>query len=375
MADLAEIASVRSATVCHVLKQPHTFGAWVIREREFFVVRIDSTNGHSGYAYGLTRGAPLAQLVRQNVRAAYIGRDASRPADLFHSALRSNLPVLASGVGMRALSVTDIATWDLAAKSVDQSMVRYIGGPPVPLPVTAVIGYPPTAGREEIASQVRTRAAEGWTSFKLPGAVDRELNLERLGTVREVLPTATVAVDMANMLTSVEEAVDLDRALAGLDLAWIEDLVPPGDAALVSEIRRRCRAPIAMGDEQGGAYYPEALLAARAIDILRVDATTNGGVTRLIDIVRQAEASRVQLAPHMFPHIHARIFAGLGVAAPIEWGLPDTGIHPMDDSLEQPQVKGGFMSALSDAPGFGELIDVDWVFAQQVEDPEGLFDG
>jgi hypothetical protein len=46
----------------------------------------------------------------------------------------------------------------------------------------------------------------------------------------------------------------------------------------------------------------------------------------------------------------------------------------MDDSLEQPRVEAGMMSALSDEPGFGELVDLDWIFAQKVDDPDGLFD-
>jgi DNA polymerase len=36
-----------------------------------------------------------------------------------------------------------------------------------------------------------------------------------------------------------------------------------------------------MGDEQGGSYHPQALLRFDAVDVNRVDATTNGGITRL----------------------------------------------------------------------------------------------
>jgi len=33
------------------------------------------------------------------------------------------------------------------------------------------------------------------------------------------------------------------------------------------------------------------------------------------------------------------------------------------------------MSALPEAPGFGELVDADWVRSQPHEDPAGILDG
>ena len=61
-------------------------------------------------------------------------------------------------------------------------------------------------------------------------------------------------------------------------------------------------SPVAMGDEQGGSYHPQALLDAGAVDVLRIDATTNGGVTRFAAVLAQAEKAGVAVSPHMFPH-------------------------------------------------------------------------
>jgi L-alanine-DL-glutamate epimerase-like enolase superfamily enzyme len=128
-----------------------------------------------------------------------------------------------------------------------------------------------------------------------------------------------------------------------------------------------------MGDEQGGSYHPQALLKFGAVDVLRVDATTNGGITRLREIVAQARSHGVQVSPHMFPHIHSQVLSALGlVDAPIEWGIPDTGVHPMDDSLAQPVVRDGRMEPLPEAPGIGRLVDPAWIKAQEVNDPDGL---
>ena len=141
---------------------------------------------------------------------------------------------------------------------------------------------------------------------------------------------------------------------------------------MVAAVRAGSTTPVAMGDEQGGSYHPEALLALDAVDVLRVDATTNGGVTRLREIVRRAAGKGVAVSPHMFPHVHSRLMAVLGAEAPIEWGIPGTGVHPMDDSLEQPVVGTVTWRRYRSEPGFGELVERgSWIGEQVVSDPEG----
>ena len=48
MADIDRITSVRAATIKHELEMPIVFGSWIMRHREFFLVRIDAESGLSG---------------------------------------------------------------------------------------------------------------------------------------------------------------------------------------------------------------------------------------------------------------------------------------------------------------------------------------
>jgi hypothetical protein len=76
----------------------------------------------------------------------------------------------------------------------------------------------------------------------------------------------------------------------------------------------------------------------------------------------------------MYPHIHSQVMGALGhTDVPIEWGIPGTGVHPMDDPLSQPIVRDGLMDPLPDLPGFGVLVDRAWIARQsQVTDPDEL---
>ncbi|MEO5884563.1 MAG: enolase C-terminal domain-like protein [Candidatus Limnocylindrales bacterium] len=373
MSDVDRITRVRVATILHVLEVPIVFGTWVMRHREFALVRVDAESGLTGFAYGLTRDGPLGALVERTIAPAYVSRDVADPAGAFHAALWQNNAVHAAGLGMRALSIVDIAAWDLAAKAAGQDIASHLGGARPRMPATGIVGYPPSISPEATVDQIAGLWERGWRRFKLPIAPTPDASIARLQAARAAFPDAWLGIDNNFYSKTAAEAIAFGQRLDGLDLGWFEDVVPPGDAAMVAEIRAAIGTPIAMGDEQGGSYHPQALLAFDAVDVLRVDATTNGGITRLRGIVAAATARGVAVAPHMFPHIHSQVLGALGrTDAPIEWGIPGTGVHPMDDSLLQPVVRDGLMDPLPALPGFGVLVNPAWIADQQVNDPHGL---
>jgi L-alanine-DL-glutamate epimerase-like enolase superfamily enzyme len=373
-ADVDRIVSVRAATILCRLAVPIEFGTWVMRHREFALVRIQAESGLFGHAYCLTRDGPVAAIVHRTIAPQYVGEPVDDPERLFFKALWTNNAVHAAGIGMRALSVVDCAAWDLAARAAGQNIKAYLGGGPRRMPVTGIVGYPPSISPEETVAQIAGLWAQGWRRFKLPIAPTRELSLARLRAAREAFPDAWLGIDANFLHKTAEDAIAFGRQLDGLRIGWFEDIVPPGDAAMVRQVRDAITTPVAMGDEQGGSYHPQALLAFDAVDVNRVDATTNGGVTRLRGILATIAAKGNAIAPHMYPHIHSQVLGALGYTdAPIEWGIPGTGVHPMDDPLVQPTVRDGLMDPLPDLPGLGVLVDRDWIAAQeQVLDPDGL---
>ncbi len=372
--DVDRVTAVRTVTIKHMLATPIFYGEWVMRHREFALVRVDAESGLRGFAYCLTRDGPVAEIVSRSIAPVYVGAAVASPAEVFYRALWTNHAVHAAGIGMRALSVVDIAAWDLAAKAAGKPIAAYLGGELRPLPATAIVGYPPTMSAAETARQVEVLWEAGWRRFKVPISPTLGQSVERLEAVRQAAPEGWVGFDINMVLHTAEEVLDFEKQVRHLRLGWIEDVVPPGDAALVAAVRKGSETPVAMGDEQGGSYHPEALLSADAVDVLRVDATTNGGVTRLRGILERATARGTAVSPHMFPHVHSRLVAALGYEAPIEWGVPGTGVHPMDDSLEQPSVRDGYMLPLADDPGFGVLVDPGWVAQQVVHDPDGALE-
>lgn len=373
--DIDRIVDVRVVTILHRLEVPILYGNWVMRHREFALIRIDTESGAKGFAYCLTRDGPIAEIVQRTIAPVYVGADPSDPEGTFFKALWTSHAVHAAGIGMRALSVVDIAAWDLAAKLAGMPITRHLGGEPRPMPATAIVGYPPNMSPANIAHQVAGLWAAGWRRFKVPISPSIDASVARLEAAREAAPDAWLGFDVNMVFTSVEQVIEFERSVRHLNLGWIEDVLPPGDTEALSRVRASIRTPLAMGDEQGGSYYPQAIVAADAVDVVRIDATTDGGITRLRQIVPALAERGVRMSPHMFPHVHSRVLAALGQTVPIEWGVPGTGVHPMDDSLGQPSIHDGVMDPLPEEPGFGRLIDPQWINTQEFRDPSGALEG
>jgi L-alanine-DL-glutamate epimerase-like enolase superfamily enzyme len=370
------ITAVETLTVRSPLPVVINFGPWVMKHREFALCRVEADDGNVGTAFVYTRDGPLASFVRQAIAHQYVGQPYVDPEALHWRTAWSNNAILASGLGLRALSLVDLATWDLAARAAGQSIAAHLGGALHALPATAIIGYPPQMLPDEIAAQVASLHAAGWRRFKQPIAGDLETTRARLRAAREAMgPDSWLGLDCNWVFKSANEAIDFARSIRDVSLGWIEDVVPPGNAQLVASIRAEAGVPVAMGDEQGGSYHPEALLAYQAVDVVRLDVTTNGGISRLRRILSDIEPSGVAFAPHMFAHVHSRVFAALGYSdVPVEWGVPGSGVDQYADSLPQPIVHEGLMAPLADEPGLGPQVNPGWVKEQLVDDPDNLLE-
>jgi len=367
------IESVAVVTVRAPLPVTIRFGPWVMKHREFILCRLRTEEGREGFAFVYTRDAPIAAVVRRNIAPLYVGQPYDDPASLHWQAAWSNNAILPAGIGLRALSLVDLAAWDLAARTAGKSIAAYLGGENRSLPVTAIIGYPPTLTAEEVTGQVEELLDAGWRRFKQPIAATLDETRDRLRAARAAMgPDCWLGMDCNWVFKVAADAVEFARSIEDVDLGWLEDVVPPGNARMVAEIRKGAPMPIAMGDEQGGSYHPESILAHDAVDVARVDTTTYGGITRLRQTLTQIEDRGIPFAPHMFAHMHSQIFGALGYDVPIEWGVPGSGVDQFADSLTQPVVRDGRMDPLPEEPGFGQLFNASWIAGQIVEDDDGL---
>jgi len=353
------------------LARPIVFRDWVITERAFAIAAVRATGGAVGYAFGLTRDGPVARMLRDTVAPAYLDQPLDDPSVAFRAAIGRARPILGSGMGLRALSLVDIAAWDASARVAGRSLRDHLGGSVDSLRVMAVAGYPPQLELDAVAEQARTFRAMGLGHLKLPMVPSVEANRRRL---EAAAPYADqLSLDGAWSIHDVAAAVELAAVMP--KPGWLEDPVPPERIELLADVRRAIGVRVAMGDEQGGPGFPDALLLGDAVDVVRLDATCAGGITGLRPIIERVQRAGKDISFHVYAAFHAQIAAGLGAdEAWIEWSLPGMLVDAVTESRTLPTFDDGRMHIDPVGPGLGRMWDPDWLADQTIDDPDGILD-
>jgi L-alanine-DL-glutamate epimerase-like enolase superfamily enzyme len=346
-----------------VLPLPTPLFVWgkVITQREFVFARVHSGN-HVGTGYGLGRVAGIVDMIERHLKPIVIGRPTHDIRALWQSARASMRMIGEGGVFARALSIVDIALWDLHAQNMGVPLWQLLGGTQRGLPCIAICGYyqpDDPIGNVHRDAERLTRA--GYTHFKMPVGEDVALDVKRVTALRDVVgKDAHIAVDASGSFNSVKQAHAFIRALEPLGLAFFEDPFPATHWHLSMALARATDIPIAYGESLSSPADMHRLVAG--IDILRPDATHQLGITGYMQAIATAVENGIAHFPHYFPDIHAPLAAAFGAAwieeSPNE--ADTVGFRVL--RAKQPIIQSGLWQ-LSDAPGLGIGWDED-AFAQ-----------
>lgn len=325
-----------------------------IRTRDYVLLRIESDEGVFGEAVGYPRGTPLFETMSSMARRI-LGKDARMRRQVMFNLEYSNVPARAALT--RSLSLIDVALWDIACKRASQPLFQFLGGLRTAADVTVVAGY--YVDQRSIAAvvdEVGLLQDAGCKRVKIMlKGDDRDFDRKYASAVAEKMP-GRVAADAHwtwNTFTEARRAcLDLDV----LGLNFIEDPFSASDVRLTHQLRRELRTPIAAGEDVFGAGVVSDLVSG--IDILRVDATTVGGLTGAIEAINLAAGAGRTVFPHVFAPLHIHLACAFPNVEAVEWITKECGADPLNQFLRNiPVMKDGRM-APSEEPGIG--ISIDW---------------
>ena len=204
---------------CRVtLETPIVLGDMVIAHRDFVIVRLRSAGGAEGVAYSLTRGAPLDLVLSELIGPRLMGRDALDTARRHEELTRGAVMLGAVGLVGRAISLVDIALWDLKGRLAGLPVWRLLGGYRQSAPVLLVAPY---AGADETddayAERLAPLASRGYATIKLYPMADPEAMRRRLAVIRQRLGHGIgLVVDMAWSFRSAADAIAAVRSVGGV---------------------------------------------------------------------------------------------------------------------------------------------------------------
>jgi L-alanine-DL-glutamate epimerase-like enolase superfamily enzyme len=354
------LRSVESWTLPLPLTRPVQFGAMRFTSRDYAIVRLTDEAGRQGAAFGMARGAPVAAAVQAMAPLA-LGRPLDFSERLWDDLYAASITWGQRGVALRALSLIDIAAWDLRARAAGLPLFRYLGGVRDTIPVSIGGGYYREARPlQEIADELSGYVARGFRHVKIPvGGLEPEAEEQWVRNAREAVGASTrLALDAHWTWQDVMSARRVMERLDQFRLDWVEDPLWPEAVTAAAELRRHIATPVAIGDELSGRWAYQQLLLSGAADILRVDVTVAGGFTEFRRIAALAATWGTQISTHIYPDIHVHCAATERMVIGVEYTDPGAEIDLYQQFIDAPGVPAGGVMPLPTRPGLG--FELDW---------------
>jgi len=337
-----KIRAIRARPVAAPMKRPLATSTGKLTESALLLIDLETDQGIVGrsYLFGVGRHnlPPIAKLVE--AMAEMVKGDAVAPFELERK-LRARYTLLGiHNIVLFAMAGLDMAAWDALAQSLEQPLVRLLGGVPRPIPAYNSKGLG-ILDLKELESEATELVNEGFRAVKLRlGRPEAKQDLEALRAVKKAIgPGITLMVDFNQALT-VAEAVRRGRLIDDEGgVLWIEEPVRADDLSGNARVAREVHTPIQIGENFMGPEHMAQALAALACDYVMPDAQRIGGVTGWMRAAALAQGAGMEMSSHLFPEVSCQLLAVTPTCHWLEF------VDWAEPVLQQPlAVKDGFVA-------------------------------
>lgn len=293
------ITDVIAHPLSQTLPRPTVTSWGKYTEVSIVLVEVRTDAGIVGVGEALARFSPkaYAELIETSLKPRLIGQNPTDIAALWQS-MRRALSGRAGGMLIEAISGVDIALWDILGKVAGMPIHRLLGGmgrSHVPVYAASV-----NWGTEEFMDGEIDRYLEkGFPRIKIKVANPVKDACRRIERLRKRAGDAIELCVDANWAYSLEEAVEVGRALTDNNYFWFEEPLRPEDEAGYEELHRRCATPLAAGESNYTLDQAMRLVSNRTLSYLQPDVARAGGISETRRMAEFAAAHDVQYAPHI----------------------------------------------------------------------------
>lgn len=263
------------------------------------LVEIRTDAGITGVGEALARFSPkaYAELIETSLKPRLVGRNPTDIAALW-AEMRRALSGRSGGMLFEAIAGVDIALWDILGKVANLPIHRLLGGmgrAAVPV-YAASVNWGDDARME---AELERYLEKGFPRIKVKVAKSVKEACRRIERLRKRAGDDIELCVDANWAYSLEEAVEVGRALTDNCYFWFEEPLRPEDEDGYEELHRRCATPLACGESNYTLDQAMRLVSRRAIAYLQPDVARAGGITETRRMAEFAAAHDVQYAPHI----------------------------------------------------------------------------
>lgn len=268
-------------------------------EVSIVLVEVRTDAGITGVGEALARFSPkaYADLIETSLKPRLIGQDPTAITAHWNT-MRRALSGRAGGMLFEAISGVDIALWDILGKVANMPIHRLLGG----MGRTEVPCYAASVnwGDDDFMDrELDSYLEKGFPRIKVKIANPVKDACRRIERLRKRAgDDIDLCVD-ANWAYTLEEAVEVGRALTDNRYFWFEEPLRPEDETGYEELHRRCGTPLAAGESNYTLDQAMRLVSNRTLSYLQPDVARSGGISETRRMAEFAAAHDVQYAPHI----------------------------------------------------------------------------
>ncbi len=326
------------------------------------IVEVISDSGLVGVGSVFTSRELVAGAVTL-LRPWIIGQRTDEPAKVSETLRQNTFWQGRGGSVEHAISGIDIALWDLFGKAVNQPVARLLGG----VYRTKIKPYGSLLFDEvdPLREKLKQAVARGFKAIKLGwkpfGRRDTKTDEALVAAARETVgPGVELMIDAGGSEAfwphGYKWALRTAQMLAGYDVTWFEEALPPDDLAGFAELRRHSPIPIATGEVFTRRQSFRPLFEGQCVDIVQPDCTKCGGLTEAWRIAWSAYEHNVLWVPHGWNTAiglaaDIQLSCAMPVAKYVEFLTPSPYVDELITVPFRPDAEGYL--TLPDKPGLG----------------------
>jgi L-alanine-DL-glutamate epimerase-like enolase superfamily enzyme len=209
---------------------------------------------------------------------------------------------------------------------------------------------------EEIGAFYSSMAAKGVAAGKLKVGLDREMDLRRLGIMREALATSgkrPILMIDSNEYWSPKQAIRHIRCIEEqFDLTWAEEPARRWDYRGLRQVSRAIRAAVATGENLDHVSEFMPLVANEAVDVVQVGWGASG-ITGALQVADLAYAFELPVSMMNCP---ANFMAHVAAALPNHNMMEMVAVGRDLAMRVDQRIEDGWI-VLGDTPGLGIVFD------------------
>jgi galactonate dehydratase len=226
-----------------------------------------------------------------------VGRD---PRDIVThwQAMRRALSGRAGGMLVEAIAGVDIALWDIHGKAAGLPLYKLFGGigrDRIDVYAASVNWVDDDTADRELDAYLE----RGYSRIKMKIAKSVKDSCRRIERMRRRAGDGVGLCVDANWAYTLDEAVEVGRALSANGYYWFEEPISPEDEQGYERLRERCDVPLAAGESNFTLEQAMRLVANRTLSVLQPDVARSGGITETRRMAALAHDHGVGYAPHI----------------------------------------------------------------------------